>query len=110
MYSLKLGLLCSRVAGIAKENDWDFITEVDPNNPFGELTANIKQIGASAFSFIVAVACIMIVIVCVRQVIVAKKDNKTEDNDWRISLLLIAMIVFGAVGIMVLIASVAAGF
>ena len=112
MNNISTRIYCGLVK-IAQDNDWDFITQEDPDNALNGVTEKAKSLSAGAYSLVrtLAIASIIIAIVLVGMAIAISKDRnrRTEHKDWLVYILGGGIIVFGAGGIIALIASIGGG-
>ena len=112
MNNISSRIYCGLVK-IAQDNDWDFITREDPDNALNGVTEKAKSLGAGTYSLVrtLAIASIVIALILVGAAIVISRDKnrRTEHKDWLWWILIGGIVVFGAPGIVALIASIGGG-
>lgn len=98
---------------IAQDNDWDFLTQDDPNNALHDVNEKAKSFGAGAYSLAktLAIASIVIAFLCAAAVLglTKNRNSRTENKEWLVWLCGAGVIVFGIGGIMTLLASIGGG-
>lgn len=98
---------------IAQDNEWDFLTQDDPNNALHDVNEKAKSLGAGAYSLVrtLAIAGIVIAIACVGMILALtkNKNSRTENKEWLLWICIGGAIVFGGGSIVALLASIGGG-
>ena len=112
MNNISSRIYCGLVK-IAQDNDWDFITQEDPDNALNGVIKKTESLSAGAYSLVrtLAIASIIISLVLVGMVFALShdKNRRAEHKDWLWWILGGGIIVFGVGGIIALLASIGGG-